>query len=116
MNGEVIRQKKYREGSFSGEINCDVLAETNGWIAARCSGVARDSFDQAIYAHTSPVWLEMGRLPTERKNDAKFFAQSIEQSLQWINRSGRYTNTDQRQAVAELFRKGQKVYEGLLSS
>lgn len=114
LNGQMYKHWSYPEGSYAGEVRCEIKPEADGWTAARCSGVARDSFDQAVYAHTSPVWFDVGRLPLQRKDDAQYFIQSIEKSLQWVSRTGRYAKNEQREAVAELFRKGQKVYEKLL--
>ena len=113
MNGHVIKQWDYPDGSYAGEIRCDLLPETDGWMAARCSGIARDSFDQPVYAHTSPIWFEVGRPPVQRHDDAQFFIRSMDDALDWVDRKGRFTKNDQRQAVSELFREGQKVYESM---
>jgi hypothetical protein len=114
MNGDIIHQWNYPDGTHTGEIRYDMLPETDGWVAIRCNGVARDSFDHAVYAHTSPVWFDMGRPPEQRQGDAQFFIDSIDNALDWVDRKGRYANNEQREAVTELFRRGQKVYEGFV--
>ncbi|MBT5877095.1 MAG: CehA/McbA family metallohydrolase [Candidatus Latescibacteria bacterium] len=115
QNGKIAQTWTYHEGSRSGQVSFDVKPSTDGWVAARCSGSARDSFDQAVYAHTSPIWFDIGRPQPERALDAEYFIQSIERSLDWVGRTGRYASDDQRDAVAELFRKGQKCYEAILT-
>jgi hypothetical protein len=111
MNGEIIHRWDYPEGSHAGELRVDLTPETDGWAAVRCSGAARDSFDHAVYAHTSPVWFEAGRPPVQRTEDARFFIRSIAAALDWVHRKGRFAREEQRQAVADLFRRGQRVYE-----
>ncbi|MDP6051728.1 MAG: CehA/McbA family metallohydrolase [Candidatus Latescibacteria bacterium] len=114
MNGDIIHQWNYPEGTHTGEIQYDMLPETDGWVAIRCNGRARDSFDHAVFAHTSPVWFDMGRPPEQRQADAQFFIDAIDNALDWVCRKGRYANNEQREAVTELFRRGQKVYEGFV--
>ncbi|MBM3263730.1 MAG: CehA/McbA family metallohydrolase [candidate division Zixibacteria bacterium] len=114
MNGEIARKWSYPEGSREGTLTTDVFPETDGWIAARCSGHARDSFDHSVFAHTSPVWFDVGRPPVRRAEDARFFIRSIDDALGWVARKGRFAKNEQRLAVAELFRRGQAVYEGLV--
>ncbi len=109
-DGKVAQWWEHPEGSYAGDIHFDITPETDGWVAARCNGPARDSFDQAVYAHTSPVWFEVGQPSTERREDAEFFIRSIDQSLDWIAHTGRYADDDQRQAVGELFNKGREEF------
>ena len=112
-DGVVTHKWHYPAGSYAGELCVDLIPETDGWVAARLSGHARDSFDHAVFAHTSPIWFDRGRPPIQRLEDAQFFIGAIDRSLDWIARKGRYTSNDQRQAVADLFRSGQRVFEGM---
>jgi hypothetical protein len=82
-------------------------------VAARLWGDARDSFDQAIYAHTSPTYFSCGRVPDVRADDARFFLDSIDESLKWIDTVGRYNTDAQREDVRDLFRRGREVFAGL---
>ena len=92
----------------------EVQVEADGWIAARCSGTARDSFNQAIYAHTSPVYVRNGRVNRLQTESARYFVDSIDRSLEWVRQTGRFTKDEQRDAVVALFLKGREGYERLL--
>ena len=87
----------------------------DGWLAARAYGEARDSFAQAVYAHTSPIYIGSG-LPgeTKVKEAASFFARGIEAASENIRRSGRFARDEQREEVLHLFEEGRKVYARLL--
>jgi len=113
-DGFVIARKEFATGSREGSFVQTVLPETDGWIAARCSGNARDSFDQAIFAHTSPVYVQTGALSPAREEAARFFADVIRGSVDWVNTKGRFHNKQQRTTVLNLFREGAAVYEGML--
>jgi len=99
--------------AFSGTIRCKVTAQNDGWIAARAWGHSRDSFNQSLFAHTSPTWFSCGRPPAQRQESARFFLESIDESLKWVDTMGRYNTDDQREEVRELFRRGREVYAGL---
>ena len=91
----------------------DLQIETDGWLAARAYGDARDSFAQAIYAHTSPVYIGTGRPDNIAKESAAFFVRSIDDSIDWVRRVGRFTKDEQREEVLHLFNEGRKVYASL---
>lgn len=112
-NGRVVKRRMLKDGSYEGEWEAEIPVDTNGWIAVRCNGVARDSYNQAVFAHTSPVYLQNGKPNSSRQTDAAFFLKSINESEEWVQHKGRYTSDDQRNAVMELFEKGKKAYQKL---
>ena len=114
-NGEIVAERTFAEGSRDGMWEVDIGVEADGWICARCNGAARDSFNQAVYAHTSPVFLQNGRVNPFQKASAQYFVDSIGQSLDWVRHTGRFTRDEQRDAVVELFQKGKREYEKLLA-
>ena len=115
QNGGVVQSKTLdvsTEGRH-GLWEFDVQAETDGWLAARAYGDARDSFAQAIYAHTSPVYIGTGRPDNIAKESAAFFVRSIDNSIDWVRGVGRFTKDEQREEVLHLFNEGRKVYASL---
>ena len=69
----LINGNQQRDGTHT----LDLKINSDGWIAARAYGAARDSYAQAVYAHTSPVYIGSG-IPAKVVNDsAKFFVCSI---------------------------------------
>jgi signal peptidase I len=112
-NGRVVKRRNLKDASYEGEWEAEFPVDSNGWIAVRCSGVARDSYNQSVFAHTSPVYLQNGKTNPNQKKDAAYFLKSIAQSEEWIQHTGRYTSDDQRNALMELFEKGKKAYQRL---
>ena len=86
----------------------------DGWIAARLSSDARDSYLQPIFAHTSPVYVKAGAESSERQDAARWFDDSIERSLGWVGTKGKFYTDSQRREVVDLFRQGQQFYRALL--
>ncbi len=114
MNGAVIHSESHPQGSREGVLRHQASSDHDGWIAARLWGDNRDSFDQSIYAHSSPVYFACGRPPAERSESAKYFLDGIDESLKWIDSFGRYNNDRQREDVKDLFRRGREAYGALL--
>ena len=92
----------------------DVTVASDGWVAARLSSDARDSFSQPVFAHTSPVYVKVGADSSEKKAAARWFDDSIERSLEWVGTKGKFYSDAQRREVADLFRRGQEVYRAIL--
>ena len=119
VDGKVVHRETAAGGgfdsgdAFSGSVRCQAVAERDGWVAARLWGHSRDSFNQSLYAHTSPTWFSCGRPSGNRPDSARFFLDSIDESLKWIDTVGRYNTDDQREEIRDLFRRGREVYAEL---
>jgi hypothetical protein len=113
LDGELLATRSFETGSNAGVWELDVPLTANGWIAARCSGVARDSFSQAIFAHTSPVSVRGGRVNPLQADAAQGFAAGIDRSVDWVHTTGRFTKDEQRDSVLDLFRAGARAYAQL---
>ena len=108
--GRVLAEPaEQREGVWE----LDVASEHDGWLAARAFGEARDSFDQPVYAHTSPVYIASGLPPNAVSESATFFQTAIDEAQEHLKHY-RFTKDEQRQEVQHLFAEGRKVYADLL--
>ena len=96
-----------------GEWRFDLRIESDGWVAARAFGKARDSFTQPVYAHTSPIYIGTGRSADIAQGSAAFFVRSIDSAMEIVNRDWRFTKDAQRAEVLHLFNEGRKVYQNL---
>jgi hypothetical protein len=115
VNGTVVQGWEWEAGQREGQLRHQLDVQSDGWVAARLWGRARDSFGHALYAHSSPIYLHHGKVASERPEAARFFLDSIDESLGWIDSVGRYSNDQQRKNVDELFRRGREVYAGLVT-
>jgi hypothetical protein len=113
-NGSVVAQESYPQGSKQGHLETDVAVEADGWVAARLSSEARDSYLQPIFAHTSPVYVRAGADGPERREAARRFDQEIDSSLELVRTRGKFYTDAQRREVVDLFRQGQDVYRAML--
>ena len=96
-----------------GEWEFDIQVESNGWVAVRTFGKARDSFAQPVYAHTSPVYIGTG-LPAARAPEAAAsFVRAIDHAIDCVSHNYRFARDEQREEVLHLFNEGRNVYADL---
>ena len=114
FNGRVAGSRVFPSGSTSGEWRTRLVAQEDGWLAARASGNRRDSFYQPIFAHTSPVWLNAGCPPDARSLSAGLLVRAIDDAIQWVQTMGKYTSAKEREQIVDLYRNGQAVYSELV--
>ena len=112
-DGTVVQTLPLDDGRREGEWTFDLRIESDGWVAARAFGEARDSFAQPVYAHTSPVYIGGGLPPGAAPRSAAFFVRSIDAAMEIVGRDWRFTRDAQRAEVLDLFNEGRKVYAGL---
>ena len=87
----------------------------SGWMAARCVSPTGSPLDsgQALFAHTSPVWLKVAGKPLPvRKAVLPHIRACIEQTQTWLTDHGTYT--DPRRQAQHLARCAQAL--GLLGA
>jgi len=115
-NGAVAQSWENPEGVCAGEFRHSLPVGADGWLAARCSSVHRDSFGQAVFAHSSPIYLRTGAPNPQQPEAARYFDAAIEQSLEWVAGRGRYSTDAQRREVRDLFSRGQEVFRKLMAN
>ncbi len=113
VNGKVVA--RHDVDATVGVFEASIDVESDGWIAARVASTARDSFNQPIWAHTSPIYLSgNGRSPESERKSATFFVDRIDEAMEWVRKKGKFYSDTQRREVLDLHRAGQDFYKNLL--
>ena len=111
QNGGVVKSQDLPAGSTDGKLETGISVESDGWVAARLGSSARDSFAQAMWAHTSPVYVEVGGIKSSAAIDsARYFLEQIDTSLSWINTGAKFYTDSHRKEVLDLFAQGRSEY------
>jgi hypothetical protein len=114
-NGRAVNTQSFFSESREGRCRIPFIAEEDGWLAARVSSTHRDSFYQPIFAHTSPIWLRVDNPPAVRHSSANFFIKSLDESVDWVHRSGKFEHKQQRVEVVDLFKLARTAFQHLLT-
>ncbi len=96
-NGQVVATKELRDVRREDSIiDQSILLDRSGWLAVRTSGPAHpDHPGPDLYAHTSPVYVQVASKTAASKPDAEFF-------LAWTDRLAAAIRQRDRIPSAEL--------------
>jgi hypothetical protein len=85
------------------------------WVAARCSGSARNSFGHTAWAHTSPVYLSERPIPSAARPASASFVEELERSVRWLTTKAGFAEMAQRDRVVGFFREASDRFQAIAS-
>jgi hypothetical protein len=96
-NGRLVAAKEASGNRQAALLEFETNAAESGWLAARCWSRERLADGQAVFAHTSPVYLLVdGRPPRPTPDAAVPLLAILEQARDWITRDARCPTEHQR--------------------
>jgi hypothetical protein len=120
----IDRIELIRDGSVAAATDCppatsgtwsvDLDVAEAGWVAARCAGMARTSYDHPLWAHTSAVFLRQRASVARLRSSASNFVSEIDRSLAWLRTKARFDDTSQRTRIQSLYVDAREEYASLL--
>lgn len=114
VNGEAVASAAATDGGRYTRLVHEVIARESCWIALRATGPAHDLvLDDALFAHTSPVYVTVDGAPVARGEDAAYFVEWIERLIAMTRAEGRFASEAQMDEVLAVFRAGQAYYRAL---
>ena len=108
--GKVI--KTVAPAGDAARLNADfeMGVEESGWLTAR----AFERLSGAVhFAHTSPIYVQVGRERGIVPEDAKYFLTWLDRETKFYENFSGFRSDADRQAMLGLFRKARTVYERL---
>src|SRR5262245_21493816 len=93
------------EGVLTAALEAEVVPPAGSWFAARCVGTTRpDRYPHVpAFAHTSPVWVEVGGRPIPtRPEPVAALQREIETVRDWVDTVGRFTNPRRKEHLLSL--------------
>lgn len=120
-NGEVIAVAEPSGERFEAEIAAEVSAGHSGWLAARCwsremlpyGGPPGHWFRMPVFAHTSPVYLEVEGRPQPAGDAPELFLDQIAGLEHYIRHRGNYPGPEARQRALDQAAQAREIYQNL---
>jgi hypothetical protein len=111
VNGEIVVHAAATDGGRRAHLAHELTVDRSCWVAVRALGPAHPAvLDDAVFAHTSPVYVTVGGAPVAVRGDAAYFVEWIDRLIAMAERTNRYESDANREAVVALFRQGQDYY------
>ncbi len=111
VNGEAVASADATADGRYARLVHEVIARESCWIALRATGPVHDLvLGDALFAHTSPVYVTVDGAPIARVEDAAHFVEWIERLVAMTRAEGRFVSEAQMDEVLAVFREGQAYY------
>jgi len=108
--GQVVKSLSPRHHTTHAVLEYDLDIKETGWVAARAFEKPAASIR---FAHTSPVYVQVGRDRGIVPEDAKFFLDWIDREMKFYGGYSGFHSEQDRQAMLEMYRQARAVYERL---
>ena len=118
-NGEAIRKAKPLGNKSVAQIDDIIEIDRGGWLAARAYGSKMLPYgptwwQQPIFAHTSPVYLDMKGRCAPAAASAKLFLEQIGYLENWAATQAKFPTVRDRDEGLRRISEAKQVYEKLL--
>ena len=112
INGQVAASQKAEGDGKLIRLSRVLEISDSSWVAVRVHGGPHKLIpnDTALYAHSSPVYCYRGDRTIALRKSAAFFIRQIDQLIHRVETQGVFRDSADREAMIQLFRKGQQVY------
>jgi hypothetical protein len=117
-NGRVIRRAKPSGRWMEARIDDTIDVDRGGWIAARAHGrkmlqYGATWWKQPVFAHSSPVYLEMEGRPAPAADSARLFLEQLEYLERWAQKDANFPRPENRDEALRSIGKAREIYQNL---
>ncbi len=115
VNGEVVRRIPVNFASGHHLVDEEIEIARSSWVAVRTIGAGHRwvTNDRNVFAHTSPVYVEIGGKPIASIKAAHFFIDQIDALILKMDTKGNFQDESQRNEIVARFRQAQAIYRKL---
>lgn len=112
VNGRVAASQEAEEGGKLIRLRRETEISDSAWVAVRVHGEPHKLVpnDTSLYAHSGPVYCYRGNRRIAVRESAAFFIRQIDQMIRRLETRGVFRDSADKEAMFQLFRKGQQVY------
>jgi hypothetical protein len=101
-------------GGAAAAIDTTVAVDDSAWLCAVARGPAHPSvLGPVVFAHTSPVWVEVGGRPVRRPASARWLLDWLDRFEALLGEHGRFADPTQRADVAAVVDQARHIYRAL---
>jgi hypothetical protein len=109
-NGKVIQSQpcEKNEVEYSARLVREVRIDEPAWFAVRIDTTKKNEFDQRLFAHSSPVYIDLAGKRVLDIESARSLQQELEGSRETIRRRGQFSTPAARDKVIALYEEAEK--------
>jgi hypothetical protein len=110
QNGRVLQEEpgKLKEGAYSARFVREVRLDEPAWFAARIDSSARNELDRQLFAHTSPVYVDLAGQRVFDVEAGRLMIRRMEQALEEIRSRGKFADDGARDKILDIYDETKK--------
>lgn len=119
-NGQVVANgapaKDAQAGLVLSELEKRIPLNRSGWLALRVSGPSvPDVKGEAVYAHTSPIYVSVAGKPAGSAEDARYLLQWIDKLWTTVQERDRIPGEQRKAEIAAEVEQARKYYQDIIN-
>ncbi|MSV28498.1 MAG: hypothetical protein EXQ52_07110 [Bryobacterales bacterium] len=116
VNGKVVRTVKPAGAKFEASIEDVIEVDSGGWVAARAHGrkmleYGATWWKMPVFAHTSPVYLDMKGRPAPAAESAALLLDQLEYLERWAESRANFPRPEDRTEALRYVAEAKAIYE-----
>lgn len=103
-NGKVIKKiaAQKKTNHFAAELKHKVVIDKGGWLALRISSDTKNELGQPLFAHTSPVYVDLEGKKCFEVESAKALMRQVEEGIAAIRAEGKFSTPQAQKDLLQL--------------
>jgi hypothetical protein len=104
-NGRVIHSEpgSMKDGVYTAKFVKEVRLDGPAWFAARIDSTTRNELDRQLFAHTSPVYVDLAGERVFDVETARLLLRRMEQAREEIRANGQFTDAIARDKILAIY-------------
>jgi hypothetical protein len=110
-NGKVIQTQRAdsKEGAYRAQMTSTVRIDEPSWFAVRIDATNRNELEQKLFAHSSPVYVDLAGKQVFDVEAARALLKQLEEAQAAIRARGRFSSDDARDQVLGIYAQTAKL-------
>ena len=92
-----------KDGVWTAKLIREVQLDSPAWFAARIDSTTKNELDRQLYAHTSPVYVDLGGRRVFDVEAARLLLKRMEDAREAIRARGRFADEPARDAILAVY-------------
>ena len=113
QNGKVVFESgpQSKEGYVEAHLDRSIKIDEPSWLAVRVSTQAKNEFGRPLFAHTSPIYINVGGKAIHQPEEVAYLIKQMEEAKQEIAAKALFASPKEREAVLSVYEKGVRALQ-----
>lgn len=110
QNGQIVHRQPaaHENGSWSARMQREIRVDRPAWFAVRIDASTHNEFDRPLFAHSSPVYVDLAGKPVFDVEAARGLLRQLEEAQADIQARGKFSSPAARIKILEVYDEAAK--------